>query len=405
MINFLSIGRIRLARVMPICAALLCLPAAPVWGAETESVRPILVGLDADMTAMRAGEAIRRGMILAIDEINGSGGVLGRPLELVVRDNRRNPARGVDNIEELAQLDDLVAVVGGMLTPVGLAAVESIHRHQLIYLGPWAAGTTLVDNGHDPNFVFRVSVRDEFAGGFLVDAALDRGYRNLGLLLWRTSWGRSNEKAMTDALGRLGMTPAGIQWFNTGQRSMSAELDALIAGGADVIMLVANTFEGATAIREMASRPASERLPIISHWGITGSQIHHELESALTAVDLTFLQTFSFVDPPVPDRAERLYQAYCERFDDCTSPGRVPSPVGTAHAYDLVHLLRMAITQAGSTDRSQVRRALENLGPYQGLMRNYDPPFSADRHDALDATDFRLSRYGEDGAIIPLAVR
>jgi branched-chain amino acid transport system substrate-binding protein len=357
------------------------------------------------MSAMRAGEAIRRGMILAVEELNRSGGVLGRPLELVVRDNRGNPARGIDNIEELARMDDLVAVVGGSFTPVALAEIETIHRHGLIYLGPWAAGTAIVDNGQRPNFVFRVSVRDEFAGGFLVNAALDRGFRNLGLLLWRTAWGRSNETAMTEALDRLAMEPAGIQWFNSGQQDMSAEIDALIASGADAIMLVSGVADGEVAIREIASRVDAERLPIISHWGITTGDMNHNAGAVLGEVDLTFLQTFSFADPPFPNRADRVYRAYCERFGDCTSPGRVPSAVGTAHAYDLIHLLHMAIDQAGSVDRDQVRRSLEALGPYQGLLRDYEPPFTPDRHDALDATDFRLSRYGRDGAIIPLPAR
>lgn len=207
---------------------------------------------------------------------------------------------------------------------------------------------------------------------------------------------------MTAALDRLGMHSAGIQWFNSGQQDMSAEIDALIAAGADAIMLVSSANDGVVAIREMASRPAIERLPIISHWGITSGTISGRLGPALNAVDLTFLQTFSFADPPFPDSADRVYRAYCERFGDCTLPESVPAPVGTAHAHDLIHLLRLAITRAGSIDRDQVRLALESLGPYQGLLRNYDPAFTDRRHDALDASDFRLSRYGDDGAIIPL---
>ena len=111
------------------------------------------------------------------------------------------------------------------------------------------------------------------------------------------------------------------------------------------------------------------------------------------------------VPRPQPARAERVYRACCDRFGDRTAPQGVLSPVGTAHVCDLIHLPRMAIAQAGSIDRDRVRRAPENPVPYQGLMRTYDPAFTADRHDALDASDFRLSRYGKDGAIIPLPVR
>jgi len=160
--------------------------------------RPVLIGLDADMSSLSAksGEAIRRGVVLAMDEINSAGGVLGRPLKLMVRDHRGNPARGRDNIEELAAMADLVAIVGGIHTPVALYELETIHRAGVLYLGAWAAGTPIVDNGFDPNYVFRVSVRDSFAGPYLVAAAKRAGHERLGLMLERTGWGRSNEKAM-----------------------------------------------------------------------------------------------------------------------------------------------------------------------------------------------------------------
>ncbi len=368
---------------------------------------PILIGLDADMSkgAAQSGEAIRRGLVLAIEEINARGGVLERPLSLVVRDHRGTPARGRDNIEDFAAMDGLVAVVGGIHTPVALAELEAIHRHGLPYLGPWAAGTPVVSNGYEPNFVFRVSVRDEHAGGYLVEAARNRGFKRLGLLLWRTGWGRSNEAAMHEALARQGLHPAAVAWFNTGEQNMSAQIDKLRAAGAEVIMLVANPVEGLIAIREIARRPEAERLPIISHWGITGGDFFAKAGDALSRVDLSFLQTFSFFDPPFPDRAARLYEAYCARFGGCRSPADVISPVGTAHAYDLVQLLSQAVERAGTTDRAAIRKSLERLGRYEGLMRDYDPAFTSDRHDALDASDFRLCRFDENGAIVPIGVR
>ncbi|MDJ0946131.1 MAG: ABC transporter substrate-binding protein [Kiloniellales bacterium] len=378
--------------------------------AETQSAAvdptadPIVIGLDADMSkgAAQSGEAIRRGLVLAIEDINARGGVLGRPLSLVVRDHRGTPARGRDNIEAFAAMEDLIAVVGGIHTPVALAELETIHRHGLLYLGPWAAGTPVVSNGYDPNFVFRVSVRDEHAGGFLVKAARDRGFERLGLLLWRTGWGRSNETAMREALARQGLQPAAVAWFNSGERDMSAQVDALRAAGAEVIMLVANPVDGLVAVREVASRPEAARLPIISHWGITGGDFFTQAGADLSKVDLSFLQTFSFFDPPFPARAARLYEAYCGRFGGCRSPADVISPVGTAHAYDLVQLLGRAIERAGTAERAAVRRSLERLGRYEGLMRDYDPAFTPERHDALDAGDFRLCRYDARGAIVPI---
>lgn len=371
-------------------------------GAENE--QPILIGLNATLSGGvgQSGRAIKRGLLLAIDEINTAGGVLGRRLQIIEDDNRGIPARGIDIIDDFAKLDNLVAIVGGIHTPVALASLKAIHKHGIVFLGPWAAGTPVVDNGYEPSYVFRVSARDEFAGGFLIDAALRRGFSKPGLLLWRTGWGRSNENAMTAAMRRTKTESAGTQWFNTSQRDISDQIDKLISAGADVIMLVANAPEGLTVLRDMAARPPDKRVPIISHWGITGGNLFRQDPTVFEKVDLTFLQTYSFFEPPFPKKSARLLKAYCAKFRACGSPSSVVSPVGTAHAYDLVHLLKQAIEKAGSTDRAKVRDALERLDRYDGLVRVYDPAFTPARHDALDISDFRLCRYDALGAIIPI---
>lgn len=364
--------------------------------------RPILVGLDADMTSgsAQSGVAIRRGIELAIDEINARGGILGRPVALVVRDHRGNPARGIDNIVELAGMPGLVAVVGGLHTPVALAELPAIHEHRVIYLGPWAAGTPVVDNGYAPNFVFRVSVRDAFAGGFLIDRALAHGFRRPGLLLENTGWGRSNEKAMKAALARHGLTPAAVQWFNWGSKQFEAQLAKFDTTGCDVILLVANAPEGSAVMNAIAALPEKKRLPVISHWGITGGNFFEETRVALQRTDLSFLQTFSFTATRSNPRTAALVQSYIARYDDCDAIEQIKSPVGTAHAYDLVHLLALAVEAAGSIDRHRVRNALERIEHYRGLVRDYAPPFSPERHDALDANDFHLARYARNGTIV-----
>lgn len=369
-----------------------------------QTAKPIIIGLDADMSsgAAQSGEAIRRGAELAIAQINQRGGVLGRPFQLVVRDHRGNPARGKDNIEELAGLADLVAVIGGIHTPVALAELELIHQHRIVYLGPWAAGTTVVDNGYEPNYVFRVSVRDELAGRYLMKAAKARGYRQPGLLLERTGWGRSNERAFKTAAQDLGVTIAGIEWFNWSIKSLDQQVHALQEAGADVVMLVANPREGVVALQAVAAMAPKRRLPIISHWGITGGNFTRTAEVDLDQVDLVFLQTYSFLEPKLPKRAEGFLQAYFKRFSDVGSPAEIRSPVGTAHAYDLVHLLAMAIERAGSIERPAVRDALERLPRYHGLVKDYRRPFTPKRHDALTAADFSLARYLPDGTIEPV---
>jgi branched-chain amino acid transport system substrate-binding protein len=366
----------------------------------------IVIGLDADISSGNAesGEAIRRGIVLAFDELNHTGGLLGRPLQLVVRDHQGNPARGVDNMEAFARMGNLVAVVGGIHSPVALAELETVHRHRLIFLVPWAAGTSIIDNHYTPNFAFRVSARDEYVGAFLVEQALHLGYQRPGLLLEQTAWGNSNEKALVTAFKKHDISPVGTEWFFRGVDDITDVIATLRSAGADVLILVSSAPEGIVAMHSMAALPQAHRLPIISHWGITGAgkRFVTQVGDSLSKVDLVFLQTFSFLAPPFPERAKRLSDAYCATFPGCRSARDIFSPVGTVQAYELIHLLALAIQQAGTLDRSAVRDALENLPAYAGLIRNYAPPFTAGRHDALDATDFRLARYDSDGATVPL---
>ena len=106
----------------------------------TSAVDPnaIVVGLNADMSAWaaEAGEAIRRGIVLALADINRDGGLLGRPVELVVRDHQGNPTRGVDDVEAFNRMDNLMAVVGGVQSIVVLDQLPTIHQRCIPLLLP-----------------------------------------------------------------------------------------------------------------------------------------------------------------------------------------------------------------------------------------------------------------------------
>ncbi len=378
-----------------------------VFDQQREIKNSIVIGLDADMSSgsAQSGESIRRGALLAIEQINATGGLLGRKLELIVRDHRGNPDRGIDNVDQFSKMKDVVAVLGGLHTPVALRELEVIHDRQLIYLSPWAAGTKVVENGYSPNFVFRVSVRDEYAGGFLVQSALDRRLTKLGLLLERTAWGRSNEKSMRDALESQELPEPAVEWFNWGEKDFKGHLDRLADNHAQAIILVCNSLEGAAVIAAMATVPESRRLPIISHWGITGADFPELTSKNLRQVDLTFLQTHSFISPKRPEPSKKLFESYARRFEDCQSPQDVFSPAGTAHAYEIVMILANAVRRAGTIDRVTVRAALEDPVKHHGVIRTYDPPFRPDHHDALTADDFMLARYSLDGVIVPVEAR
>jgi branched-chain amino acid transport system substrate-binding protein len=362
----------------------------------------VVIGLDADISsvAVQGGKAIERGALIAIHELNEKGGVLGRKLELKVSDHRGNPARGIDNIEEFAADPNVVAVLGGVHTPVALRELPTIHRHSIPYLSPYAAGTPIIDNGYEPNFASRLSVRDQHAGAFLVEQVLAKGYTRPALLLEQTLWGQSNQKAITTALKERSHPEPVVEWFNWGTDDLKPQLKTFEAAKADVIILVANAPEGALLVKTLASLPKNQRLPIISHWGITGGDFPRMTGSALEKVELSFLQTFSFFNAYNKDHADMVLGHHCQLFDIC-DPANISASVGLALAYDLVHVLAKAIELASGTDRAQVQRALENVRDYAGLNRHLAEPFTKSRHDALDASSFQLGYFDKKGIIRP----
>ncbi len=353
----------------------------------------IEIGLNADMTSSSAlaGKAIQRGAQIAIDEINEEGGILGQKLKLVVRNHRGNPARGKDNILELSERENLVAILGGLHTPVVLAELALVHEKQVNYLIPWAAGTQIIDNNYSPNYVFRVSVRDEFASSFLLAEAGKLGYSAPCLLLENTGWGRSNKVGFYAAASELNVLLSETQWFNWGHKDFEEILIRFANQKCDVIMFVGSAREGKQVINSLVRLPKADQLPIISHWGITGANFVEFTGPAAMQVDLVFLQTYSFLTPTNVTAADNFINRYFAKHTEANKVTDIFAPVGSAHAYDLVHMLARAIDLASSNNRAKVRDALENLRQFDGLVRAYSPPFTPTRHDALDASDFRLA--------------
>jgi branched-chain amino acid transport system substrate-binding protein len=376
-------------------------------GAASAGKDPVFIGLDAEFghKTSTSAQAVQKGMEIAIDEINRAGGVLGgRKLELVVTDNKSMPAFGVDNLRSLAAKKDLVGVFGAKFSPVIMEWVPVAHELGIPIFATWSSANPITDNVHKPNYVFRLSLKDTWAApAFLRFAKEDRKATRVGLLLPNTGWGRSNQAALASASTSQGVTIVGERWYNWGDKSLVGLYKELADAGAQAIVLIANEVEGAILIKEMASLPVGERLPIISHWGVTGGGFAEMVGDAMQKVDFTVVQTYSFIGAKSP-AAKRVLAALKQRYGIATAEA-VISPVGVAHAYDLTHILARAINKAGSTDRSKIRNTLENLGPYDGLVRRYDKPFTSDRHDALSADQVFMARFDTQGALIPVPWR
>ena len=184
---------------------------------------------------------------------------------------------------------------------------------------------------------------------------------------------------------------------------MADQINRLIKSGAEGVFLVANAPEGAMVVKEMASREPSERLPIYSHWGLAnGDFVKMAGIDNILLTNIKVLQSYSFLSENTQQKSQTLLQAYRHKFDNKVTAETIPSAVGVIHAYDLLHLLAIAVNKAGTTESSAVRQALENIESYQGAFKHFKYPFTASRHDALTRDDYIMAQYNKDGYLIPI---
>ncbi|QHE74578.1 ABC transporter substrate-binding protein [Hydrogenophaga sp. PBL-H3] len=370
----------------------------------TPTAKPVLIGLDAEFEyqGSTSAEAIRHGIQIAIDEINKAGGVLqGRPLKLMEKANRSLPARSANNIKEFAATPDLVAVFCGRFSPTVLEMLPLIHQLGLPLMNPWSAADGIIDHSFSPNYVFRLSMKDSWAANAMLANLSSRNLKNVGLLMLNTSWGRSTVSAAQKyQKGKSKVNLIGTQWINwdDDEASMLNKVKQLRDAGAQALLLTANAGEAATLVKGMLKLPAAERLPVVSHWGVTGGKLPDMVGPDFYKLDFRVVQTYTFIGQKSL-KAATVISAHNAR-DGGTSARSILSPVGVAHAYDLTHILARAIQLAGSTDRAKIRDALEKVRNYDGLIKKYAAPFTVKRHEALSESDVFLARYSPlDGAL------
>src|SRR3954466_7317742 len=390
-----SISGGSMKRLLLILAAAAALPAA--------AQEPVKIGLVTALSGQsaRAGEALTRGLQVAIDEINAKGGVLkGRKLELLRRDDESIPAKGVIAARELYFKEKVAVLIGGLDSPVALAIVPIANENKIPFMDPWAAGTPITKNGAKENYVFRVSAVDELVDKAMLQYA-QKTYnaRKPGMILVNNPWGESNAKGLSAALAEKKMKPAGIEKFEGNDVDVVPQLSRLKSAGTDVLFLAGTVRPSPQVVKSLD--PRGWRPPIVSHWGPAGGRFT-ELAGP-SAKNVHFVQTYSFFGKQSPV-GQKVLKALMAKYPDIKGAGDVTPAVGVANAYDAMMLSALAIQNAGSTDGPKVRDGYYKIGKYEGLIKNYDKPFTRENHDALSENDYVWAQF-IDNQILPVGMQ
>jgi len=347
----------------------------------------------------RAGEALTRGLTIAIEELNAKGGVLGKKFELVRRDDEAQPAKGVTAARELIFKEKVAVLFGGLDTPVSMAIVPIANQEKAVFIGPWAAGTPITKNGANPNYVFRVSAVDEIVDKAMLQYAEKTfSAKKPGMILVNNPWGQSNEKGLSAALAAKGIKPAGIEKFEGNDVDVVPQLTRLKAAGADSLFLVGNVGPSAQVVKSLDRM--GWKVPVVSHWGPAGGRFT-ELAGP-SAKEVHFIQTYSFFGKQSPV-GEKVLKALMAKYPDIKGPGDITPAVGVANAYDGMMLAAIAIQKAGSTNSDAIREGFYKIDSYDGLIKKYSKPFTPEVHDAINENDYVWTQF-INNQILPVAM-
>ena len=370
------ITRRTLASTAAVAAALSVAPAVAQG-------QPIKIGLTGPFTggSSSMGVSMRDGVKLAIAEINKNGGVLGRQLVAVERDDEARNEVGVQIAQELINKERVVATLGFINTGVALASQRFYQEAEIPVINNVATGTVIAQQFAAPkeksNYVFRTSANDVIQSSMIVEEAVGRrGFKKPAILADSTNYGQLGREDLEKALAAKGVKPVAVEKFNIRDTDMTAQLLRAKEAGADVIL----TYGIGPELAQIANGQAKLgwKVPLIGSWTLSMSSF---IDTAGPNGDGAVMpQTFIQV-ANTPKR-----KAFIEAYQTAYKTERMPSPVSAAQGYDSVYLLAAAIKQAGGTEGRKIREALENLNEkVEGVITVYDKPFSATDHEAISA--------------------
>ena len=350
------------------CAA----PAASAAG------KPVRVGFICPFTggSQDFGNSARLGAELAVKEINEVGGFLGRPVELVARDDKANPDEGRKIAEELVTKDKVDFTIGYCNTGVAMKSLDVFQDHKHLLMVPVSTGSAVTAKyPAAASYIFRMSARDTLQAAHLVDDVLKRGFTRVALFADKTGYGEGGFKDVENFLAAKNLKPVYSARFDLGVKTLTQQMQEAKAAGADVI--IGYTVGPEAAVIAQSRAEAKLNVPLYGPWPFSFKTVSDK--SAGAAEGAIMVQTI------IQDLSNERRSSFIARLKRYSGNQPIGSLMAAAQSYDAVHMMLRAVFQTkGDMSGDALKSALENLQrPYSGVVTTHDRPFSIKDHDAF----------------------
>jgi branched-chain amino acid transport system substrate-binding protein len=339
---------------------------------EVMAAEPIKLGLNYPSTGRYKEQGLMqaRGALMAIDEINKNGGVLNRPLDLLMANSASKPDKAVRNVNKLAD-KGVSMLFGGASSAVAIAAGKEAAKRDLLYFGTltYANGTTGVE-GHKHMFreSYNAWMASKALGQYLSEELKGK---KLFYVTADYSWGWSTEESLrkftgsTDLKEHEGVT---VRFPRPRETDFAEALEAAMNSGADVLMLIQFGDDMASALRLAHRMGLKEKMTVIVPnltLGMARSAGSGVMEGVIGAVPWSWQVPYKYDYP----QGKKFVEGFLEKYQTYPSSA-------AASAYNIVYQFKDAVERSRSLNTQKIIRALENYS-YTSLKdeqtwRNFD---------------------------------
>jgi ABC-type branched-subunit amino acid transport system substrate-binding protein len=327
---------------------------------------PIKIGALAPLSApgtVVGGEAMRDAMLIAGEDINAAGGVLGCEVEIVVGDTEGLPEKAKALMEKLITQDGVVAVGGGYHSSVGVASkdVADARGIPVVYAETWNDTIT----GDKQKYIFRIAPLSSWASSMIWKYATTvPGVKKVAILTENTDYGIPAAKETGDGLASAGIESVTFS-SDIGNQDFAGIVQRIKAENPDMIVTLA-TGEAAFNFTQQAADAGIGPMDLPFQTGQDSLESNAYWRNVPDG-QYAFVQRIGLPENLFNDKAKAFAKTYKER----TGKGAVESYA--MEAYDSIAILAQAISEAGSTDGDAIVEALENISHDGTLGRIYFP--------------------------------
>lgn len=297
------------------------------------------------------GEQGVNGITLAVEEINRQGGVLGHPLEVLVRDNQTSPAESVSASRYLIESDHVFALLG----PVSSAARYAMQEVASQYKVPQLYGIDYEGEQFSRYLICYSTIPEHYINPvvpYLLNQSGDAFY----IFGYDYIWPHKMSQRIIQQVEQHKGSIRGVEFTPFGVQDYTEVFERIKQSGANNLMLILPGGDGFNFLTQMKEFDFGRKITTVAFAAdesYFGAVSHQALEGVLTA--LHFFSSWE------SDVFSRFVAQYRQRFGEHSQP-----TYSSKSHYDLVFLLKAAIEKAGEVDREKAVSALQDLTLYQG---------------------------------------